>query len=92
MKNSILIDIDSEREKKIIIGKPDISTKPETPLEAQAMIVRDIADVCEVLCELIHIADQNGYAKKNDLVNAAIDSLERFNNESKNDSKDSSNE
>jgi hypothetical protein len=81
MKNSILIDIDSEREKKIIIGKPDVSQKPETPEEAQAMIIRDITDLCEVLCELIHIADQNGYAKKGNLINAAIDSLNRFNNE-----------
>jgi hypothetical protein len=82
MKNSILIDIDSEREKKIIIGKPDVLEKPETPEEAKSMIIKDITDICEVLCELIHIADQSGYAKKSDLVNAAIDSLNQFNNES----------
>jgi hypothetical protein len=79
MKNSILIDIDSEREKKIIIGKPDVLEQPETPEEAKAMIIKDIADICETLCELIHIADQNGYAKKGDLVGAAINSLNQFN-------------
>jgi hypothetical protein len=82
MKNTIFIDIDSEREKKIIIGKPDVLQKPEIPEEAKSMIIQDIADICDTLCELIHIADQSGYAKKNDLVNAAINSLNQFNTES----------
>lgn len=81
MKNTILIDIDSERDKKIIIGKPELTQKPETTEEAKTMIIMDIADICDVLCELIHIADQNGYGKKSELVNAAIKSLNEFNNQ-----------
>ncbi len=82
MKNSILIDIDTEREKKIIIGKPDVLEKPETPEEAKTMIIKDITDVCETLCELIHIADQSGYAKKSDLINASIEALNLFKSDS----------
>jgi hypothetical protein len=77
MKNLVLIDFDTEREKKFIIGKPESIEKPNTETEAKAMIINDISCVCEALCELIHIASQNGYAKKEDLINTSLDLLKK---------------
>ncbi len=75
MKNLIYIDIDTEREQPILIGKGSEITPPETAEEAKAMITNDIACLCEALCSLIHIADQSGYGKKDELVASTIDQL-----------------
>lgn len=89
MKNSIYIDIDSERDQIVLIGKPPEITQPTTPEEAAKMITLDISCVCEALCTLIHMADQNGYGSKEDLVMASkkyLDDLlvEKPKNESEN--------
>lgn len=75
MKNAIYIDIDTEREQKVLIGKPPEITPPTTPEEASAMITLDISCVCEALCSLIHMADQSGYSTKEELVAASIKHL-----------------
>lgn len=75
MKNSIHIDVDTERDQPILIGKaPDVQP-PANAEEASAMIIEDISCVCEALCTLIHMSDQNGYGKKEDLVKASIQHL-----------------
>ena len=72
MKNTIYIDIDTERDEPILIGKPEGVKPPETQEEAHNMIVNDIASVCEALCRLIDMAEQNGYTEKGKLVEASI--------------------
>lgn len=72
MKNSIFIDVDTEREQPVLIGKPPEITQPETAEEAAKMIINDIGCVCEALCTLIHLADVNGYATKQELINASV--------------------
>lgn len=71
MKNSLYIDIDTERDQIVLIGKSQEITPPTNPEEAAKMITLDISCVCEALCTLIHTADQNGYATKEDLVKAS---------------------
>ncbi len=75
MKNAIYIDIDTERDQPVLIGKPPEIKQPETPDEASKLVITDISCVCEALCTLIHMADQNGYAAKKDLVEASIKHL-----------------
>lgn len=75
MKNALYIDIDTDREQIVLIGKPPEITPPATPEEAAKMITVDISCVCEALCTLIHMADQNGYATKEDLVKASLTHL-----------------
>lgn len=75
MKNLIYIDIDTEREQPILIGKGSEITPPQTAEEAKVMITNDIACLCEALCSLIHIADQSGYAKKEDLINVSVSQI-----------------
>lgn len=75
MKNLIVIDVDTEREKQILIGKPQESTPPSNPKDAALMVTTDISCVCEALCTLINISDQSGYAKKADLIAAAVKRL-----------------
>ena len=75
MKNSILIDIDTERDQPILIGKGQENEPPTTRDEAKEMILTDISCLCEALITLIHVADQNEYAHKEDMVNKAIEQL-----------------
>ena len=63
MKNFIFIDVDTDREKPIIFGKPPDITPPETTEGAKAMILNDIACLAEAISTLILMADQNNYGK-----------------------------
>jgi len=60
MKNTIQIDIDSDREDTVIIGKPKDFRRPESKEEFAYEIINDMATLCEAICTLIHVADQNG--------------------------------
>jgi len=75
MKNIILINVDTEREQQIIIGKPEEIKKPENREEAGIMITEDLTCVCEALCTLINMANDNGYALKKDLVEISVKRL-----------------
>ncbi len=78
MKNLIYIDVDTEREQPILIGKgPEIPT-PTNKEEARDMIINDIRCVCETLCILIDVADQNKYALKSELVTESIKQLTKM--------------
>lgn len=75
MKTILCIDVDTERQYPINFSKPAGFAEPTTPEEAKDMIMNDIASVCEGLCVLISVADQNQYATKEALVAAAIQRL-----------------
>lgn len=75
MQNTIYIDINTERDRQVLIGKGPESEQPTTPEDAKEMVVIDIATICEGLCELIHVADQNGYGSKADFVRVSIEKL-----------------
>ncbi len=76
MKNVILIDIDTEREgKRILFGKPPDIDPPQTKEEAQQMVLTDIAWLSEAMCTLILLASQNGYASKDELVDATVKTI-----------------
>ena len=72
MKNIIFIDIDSDRKKVVQIGKPTDTPKPTNAEEAKKMILDDLACTFEGFCTLIHVADQNKYGSKEDLIGEAI--------------------
>jgi len=78
MKNTIYIDVDTEREQQILIGKGPENEPPANKEEAAKMIVNDIACVCEALCTLIHVAEQNDYAKKDELITESIKQLTKM--------------
>jgi len=78
MKNTVYVDIDTERERKVLIGKGSDSEVPTTAEEAKEMIIVDIACLCEGLCELIHVANQNGYGSKEGFIAASIEQLNKL--------------
>ena len=78
MKNQIIIDVDTEREKPLIIGKGPDYEPPKTKEEAQEMIKTDMGCVLDALLSLIHIADQNDYADKEKTVEQAIKELKQY--------------
>lgn len=78
MKNAIYVEIDTEREQPVLIGKPPEIEPPTTQEETSEMIKNDIACLLEAMITLIHMADQNGYGKKEEYVQQSIDHLNRF--------------
>ena len=72
MKNLINIDVDTDRQQVVLIGKPPEIPQPTNPEEAGKMIMVDISCVCEALLTLIQIADTNGYCKKEDTIKTSI--------------------
>jgi len=68
MKTLLLIDVDSDRSQKVILGKPNEIKPPTNFEEAQLLVNTDVVCVCEALCALIDLADQNGYSKKDVMV------------------------
>lgn len=75
MKTLLLIDIDSDRQQKVILGKPNEIKPPTNFEEAQLLVNTDVVCVCEALCALIDLADQNGYSKREVMVTEAIKNL-----------------
>ena len=75
MKNTIYIEIDSEKSEPILFGKGPESTPPKNAEEASDMVLVDINCLTEALMYLIHLADQNNYGEKDKLVLEAIDKL-----------------
>jgi len=62
MKNILTVDLDTDREETIRICKaPEFM--PSTPEEEAEEVIGDMATLCEGLCTLIHLADQNGIKK-----------------------------
>ena len=82
MKNTIFIDIDTERDRPVLIGKGQDSEVPTNEEDAKGMIAIDIACICEGLCELIHVASQNGYGSKEGFIHASIEQLNKLLNTS----------
>lgn len=78
MKNTIYIEIDSEKSEPILFGKGPDSPAPKNEEEAKNMVIIDINCLTEALLSLIHLADQNGYGDKTILTNKAIDSFKNF--------------
>lgn len=75
MKNSILINIDTEREQPVVFGKPPEVPQPQNKEEAGVMILNDIVCVTEALRTLIVMASLNGYGDKTELVDAAVKTI-----------------
>lgn len=75
MTNHIFIDINTERERPIIFGKPPDVAPPENKEEAAKMILNDIACLAEAISTLILMAEQNEYGDKEKLATATINTI-----------------
>jgi hypothetical protein len=78
MKNTIIIDIDTERDIPVQLGKPNDFKQPETDLLIKEMLMDDIKSVCEALCVLIKLADTKGASTKEQLIEASIFHLNKI--------------
>ena len=75
MKNILIIDVDTTREKVMMFKKPSDLPLPQTPEEAKSMILQDVSCAFEAFCSLVSVVDQNGYGKKDEMLKTAIDHL-----------------
>lgn len=73
-----MIEKDDDKNPKINFSKPIDYIVPTNHEEAKTMILGDISTICEALCFMIHLADQNNYFKKQDLVDKSIEFLKKI--------------
>ncbi len=78
MKNTIYIEIDSEKAEPILFGKGPDAVMPKNQQEAADMVLVDINCVTEALLSLIHLADQSGYGDQNVLLTETIAKLVNY--------------
>ena len=73
MKNIIQVDLDSDREQKIIITKPEgMVEEIGNEKSAKEMVVKDISTLCNGLGTLIQLGDDNKYFNGEELANLCI--------------------
>lgn len=62
MKNTLIVDIDTERKTPgaVVIGKPPDFPRPKSKEQNATMIIDDMACLCEALCTMIHLAEDVG--------------------------------
>jgi len=76
-KNIVIVDIDYDRkDSPINIGKPEEFNIPESKEEWANSIVDDMATLCEGLCTLIHVAEQQGLKQSPDSLRDCIKHLQ----------------
>jgi hypothetical protein len=76
MKNLVIIDIDTERQEKILIKKPSSIEKPSDDLSAKEMVVNDMSCVFEAFCTLMNLISDNKFGDKNQIIDIAVKHLE----------------
>jgi hypothetical protein len=76
MKNIIVVDIDTDRNPVVQIGKPELTDMPNNEAEAKEMLVKDMACLTEALVTLIHAAHQSGYKDSAESLRDCIKHLE----------------
>jgi hypothetical protein len=76
-KNIVEVNIDTDREDSpISIGKPEPYNENMTKEEFTESIVGDMATLCEGLCTLIHVAEQQGLKPSAESLRDCIKHLE----------------
>ena len=75
MKNTIFIDVDTDRERTIVFAKPPHLPPPQNAEEAAKVVLTDIACLAEAITTLITMADSFGYGKKTELVEASVKTI-----------------
>jgi hypothetical protein len=76
MKNIIVVDIDTDRNPVVQIGKPELADMPNNEAEAKEMLNKDMACLTEALVTLIHAAHQSGYKDSAESLRDCIKHLE----------------
>jgi hypothetical protein len=79
MTNTILLDLNTERDPMILFSKPMEHEPPTNREEMHKMIIEDIAFLSEALTVMIKRADENGYSTKEVLIEGAIKTLNSLN-------------
>lgn len=75
MRNTLIIDLDTDRENAMLFAKPEGVTLPSTKEEASTMMLEDIKTLTEALATMINLSDLNGFHTKESLVEAVIKHL-----------------
>ena len=76
MKNTLIIDMDTDREDVIRLSKPEsIAEEVDNSETARLMVLDDLTTVCNALGTLIHLAHTNGYMDSKTASKMCVDFL-----------------
>lgn len=77
MKNTVIINVDYDRQNPVIIEKPVGIMKPKDEDEAKQMIKKDIITATHGLFTLIEMANDSGYMDSDKAAELLISQLNR---------------
>jgi hypothetical protein len=77
MKNVIIVDIDTDREPVVQLGKPNASDLPKDKDSAKDMVAKDMACVTEALITLMQAAEESGYKSIDESIKDISTHIER---------------
>ena len=72
MKNSIYINIDTDRTPPIVFGVTPDMIPPQNEEEAKALVLKDIKCLTDALLTLINLAHKNNFGDSTVLINESI--------------------
>lgn len=75
MKNTLFIDVDTDRDRTIVFSKPPHLPPPQNAEEAAKLVLTDIACLAEAITTLILMAEKHGYGNKVELVEASVKTI-----------------
>lgn len=75
-KNQVIVDLDTERENPILIGKSENYEMPYEIEDYKTAILLDISTLCEGICTLMHLAESLGIQKSPVTLRECIKHLE----------------
>lgn len=64
MKNVLIIDIDTEREQPVLLGKPEAIPEPENHEQVMALLGQDLNACSDAIITLIHMGEVQGYLNR----------------------------
>lgn len=64
MKNKLIINIDDERNRPVLLEKPEDYSSPDDDKEAERMMKQDMETICEGLVSLMSTCDRIQFSSK----------------------------
>lgn len=77
-RNKVLVvDIDPERKPAVVISHGVRTGNEVNPVDSHFDVVSDMATLCEAICTLIHVAENEGIKRSPDSLKDCIEHLEK---------------
>lgn len=75
-KNIIIVDVDSERDENVKLGKPEHFVAPATKVAMQQVLMTDLTTLCEGIVTVAHLIEKEGFHNKDKVLDFVVNHLQ----------------